>query len=138
MNKNPIAQARSNFSTRSLARFLVIGGFATGLHYLLTLLLAVGIGLPMVTASAIGFTISAIANYLLNARLTFLSTQPHIVTAPRFLIIAGAGLLINSVLLFLLIRFGLHAAPAQIVATGGVVVWNYSIHGLWTFKPRSS
>jgi putative flippase GtrA len=138
MNKNQIDPAESNFSARSMLTFLVVGGFSTGLHYLLTVLFAFGFGMPLVQASTIGFALSAIANYLLNARLTFRSKQAHTTTAPRFFATAGAGMLINALLLFLLVSKGLHALPAQILTTLGVILWNYSINGLWTFKKRAN
>jgi putative flippase GtrA len=132
-----MTSAEQNISIRSMLTFLVVGGFATGLHYLLTASFFL-LGLPLVRASAIGFTISALANYLLNARLTFRSRQPHTVTAPRFFATAAVGLLINSFLLSLLVSTGLHGVPAQMLATVGVIIWNYSINGLWTFKKRVS
>jgi putative flippase GtrA len=137
MNKNQINPAESNFSARSLLTFLIVGGFATALHYLVTVLFAFGFGMPLVHASTIGFTLSAIANYLLNARLTFRSKQPHATTAPRFFVIAGVGLLTNSLLLSLLLSNNLHAIPAQILTTLGVLIWNYSINGLWAFKKQA-
>jgi putative flippase GtrA len=137
MNKNQIESGEGNFSARSMLSFLVVGCFSTGLHYLLTALFALGFGMPVVQASTIGFAISAIANYLLNARLTFRSKQPHAITAPRFLATAGAGLLINFLLLSIFVAGGLHPVPAQILTTLGVILWNYSINGLWTFRKRA-
>jgi putative flippase GtrA len=130
------AAVHSNLSLRSLLSFLAVGGFATAVHYALTSGLVLLAGLPLVPASAIGFAISALANYLLNARLTFRSTQAHRSTAPRFVATAGTGLLINSMLLSFLTTLGLHAIPAQILTTLGVLIWNYTINGLWTFKRR--
>lgn len=138
MNKHWIESGDGNFSMRSMLAFLVVGCFSTGLHYLLAALFALGFGLPLVQASTIGFAISAIANYLLNARLAFRSKQPHAATAPRFLATAGAGLLINFLLLSIFAAGGLHPVPAQILTTLGVILWNYSINGLWTFRKRAS
>jgi putative flippase GtrA len=36
--------------------------------------------------------------------------------------------------LSLLIAAGLHPAPAQILTTAGVLIWNYTLNALWTFK----
>ena len=131
MNTTPRS---GNVSLRSLASFLVVGGFATGLQYAIMALLMALAGLPALTASNIGFAISAVVNYLLNAKLTFRSERSHASTLPRFAVTAALGLGINSLLLSVLIAAGLHPAPAQILATAGVLIWNYTLNALWTFK----
>lgn len=138
MEQSDALEASRNFSLRSMVSFLVVGGLATGLHYLLTLLFVMGLGAGLVPASSMGFALSACANYLLNRRLTFRSRQPVAETAPRFVATAGAGLLINGLLLSLLASLGLHPVIAQILSTLGVLIWNYTINGLWTFKKPTS
>jgi putative flippase GtrA len=126
--------ASGNISMRSLASFLLVGGFATGLQYAIMALLMALAGMPALTASNTGFAISAVANYWLNAKLTFRSERSHVATLPRFAITAALGLGINSLLLSLLIAAGLHPAPAQLLTTAGVLIWNYTLNALWTFK----
>jgi putative flippase GtrA len=124
---------RANFSVRRFAAFLCVGGASTAAHYLVMLLL-MRAGLPAVAASCIGFLLGALLNYLLNEQLTFRSDEQRRVTAPRFAIVALGGLGMNYLLLTALIRAGLPAVPAQLLTTLGVIVWNYSIHGAWTFN----
>jgi putative flippase GtrA len=131
MNTRP---SSGNISLRSLATFLVVGGFATGLQYAIMALLMALAGVPALAASNTGFAISAVAHYLLNAKLTFRSERSHASTLPRFAVTAALGLGINSLLLSLLIAAGLHPAPAQILTTAGVLIWNYTLNALWTFK----
>jgi putative flippase GtrA len=126
--------ASGNISLRSLASFVVVGGFATGLQYAIMALLMALAGMPALAASNTGFAVSAVANYLLNAKLTFRSERSHASTLPRFAITAALGLGINSLLLSLLIAAGLHPAPAQLLTTAGVLIWNYTLNALWTFK----
>jgi putative flippase GtrA len=98
MNTRP---SSGNISLRSLATFLVVGGFATGLQYAIMALLMALAGVPALAASNTGFAISAVANYLLNAKLTFRSERSHASTLPRFAVTAAHGLGINSLLLSL-------------------------------------
>jgi putative flippase GtrA len=56
--------------------------------------------------------------------------------APRFILAASTGLLLNYGLLSLLLSLGMHAAVAQILTTIGVLLWNYVISGIWTFKQK--
>jgi putative flippase GtrA len=128
------ASVRGNLSLRSLISFALVGGFATGVQYALMALLIWLVACPLVLASGIGFAVSAIANYLLNARLTFRSKESHAKTLPRFVVTALLGLLINSLLLAFLASLGIHPALAQLLTTVGVLLWNYTINALWTFK----
>jgi putative flippase GtrA len=134
----PQAGAAGNFSRRSAITFLMVGGAATGLHYAVMFVCAAALGIAVVWSSVIGFAVGAVANYLLNARLTFRSDRPHRSAAPRFLATAGAGLLLNYVLLSFLVSNGLHAIAAQLLTTLGVLIWNYCINGLWTFANRAA
>jgi len=136
MGKPAPSREKGNFSLRSFGVFLLVGGFATALHYVLMAGLIALLGIQAVPASATGFAISAVVNYLLTARLTFRSKQAHTVTAPRFVVVAGTGLGLNALLLSLLLP-GLHLILAQLLTTIGVLIWNYSINGLWTFKDRA-
>lgn len=129
----PLA-TNSNLSLRSLASFVLVGGFATGVQYALMSLLIWLADCPLVLASGVGFAISAVANYLLNARLTFRSNESHAKTLPRFIVTAVLGLLINSGLLAFLASLGMHPALAQPLTTVGVLLWNYMLNALWTFK----
>lgn len=127
-----------NFSLRSLLTFLVVGGLATVLQYAIILLTVYLLGWKVTTGSTVGYLISAIVNYLLNARLTFQSTQSHKSTAPRFVVVIGTGLLLTYGMLSLLLYLGAHAVIAQIITTIGVMIWNYVINGIWTFRPKTA
>lgn len=135
ITKNPSKQ--SNLSKRSLLTFMVVGGFATGLQYFLTIIFVLAFELPVIQASALGFAISAVANYFLNARLTFRSKESHMATLPRYFVTSAIGLLVNYVVLSLLIATDIHPIPAQILTTLCVTIWNYMISGVWTFKKRT-
>jgi len=127
-------------SRRVLARqfliFAAVGAVGTGVQYVVLIAL-VAAGTNPVAASTVGFLISAVANYLVNYRLTFRSTLPHSSVAPRFAVIAASALLLNALLMWIQIhRFGLQYLVAQVVTTGLVLIWNFIFSRLWTFKPR--
>ncbi|TFW24328.1 GtrA family protein [Duganella callida] len=127
--------AANNLSGRSLFSFLLVGGGSTALHYGLALLLVYGAGLRVVTASTLGYAVSALVNYWLNARVTFRTRAGSRAAALRFAAMALMGWLLNYVLLSTLMAMGVPAAPAQILTTIGVIVWNYLVSALWTFRP---
>lgn len=119
----------------NFVKFLGVGGTATAIHYAILILL---VELDLTTAavaSAIGYTLSSIANYLLNYYFTFSSKADHGVAGLKFMIVAGAGLTINTSLVYLMTETAnFYYLAAQLIATFIVLLWNYYIHKIWTYK----
>ena len=126
--------AGGSLSLRKLAVFLLVGGGATALHYLIAALLWRGVGLAPALASGIGFGLSALFNYAASARYTFKATGAHAQSLPRFVVVAGIGLALNSAMIWGLNGLGWHAVAAQLLATVVVLVWNFVLNAVWTFK----
>lgn len=125
--------------TGRFLRFCAVGAVATGIQYaILFALVAVTSLLPEV-ASGIGFVVSALVNYQMNRRLTFRSGRPHAQALPRFVLLVLCGVGLNSLVLALGYRvFGLPLLPAQVVATGFVLLWNFTGSQRWVFAaPRT-
>jgi putative flippase GtrA len=120
---------------RQVVTFLMVGSVATVLQYAILVLLVETAGWKAATASAAGFAVSAVLNYLLNRRLTFASDTAHSVGAPRFAAVAGMGLAINWGAMKLLTEaLGIHYLLAQVLATSGTLVWNFVGNKCWTFR----
>ena len=117
-----------------LARFLAAGGAATAVHYALLFgLVETGL-LPPTPATCVGYAVAAAANYGLRRRFVFRSRAPHRRTLPRYLLVLGAGFGLNGGLMALGAGvLGLPYGAVQVVATGLVLVWNFTAHRLWTF-----
>lgn len=118
----------------SFFRFVLVGGLATVIQYVVLILLVQLIGADPVFASAVGFVISAVANYIINYHYTFGSNQRHTSAITKFTALASVGLVLNSGIMSALVRLGLHYLPAQIVATVIVLLWNFAGNSLWTFR----
>lgn len=120
---------------RQFTRFVVVGAVATGLQYLILILLVQGRLAGPVLASNTGFVTSSLFNYLLNRRYTFRSDRAHAHALPRFMAVASVGLGINASLMWLFAsQIGAHYLVAQVAATGGALVWNYAMNRLWIFS----
>jgi putative flippase GtrA len=119
---------------RQFLAFAGVGAVGTAAHYA-TLIGLVAFGFDAVTASALGCTIGAIVNYLLNYHLTFRSQSPHRRSAPRFAVVAMISLLLNTLLMAIGIKWiRLNYLVAQVFATGPVLCWNFWISRVWAFK----
>jgi putative flippase GtrA len=86
-------------------------------------------------ANAIGFTIAATTNYMLNRIWTFESTNPNIAMEfSRFFIIALIGLGINSAIVWAMTsKMKVNFYLSKVVATVVVTAWNFLINAYYTF-----
>lgn len=117
------------------SRFLLVGGLATAVQYVILAVLVEFVATPAPLASSIGFAVSAILNYSLNYRFTFSSKERHRDAIVRFSVVAGLGLLLNYALMFVLVSIlDFHYLLAQVQATVVVTLWNYFVNKVWTFK----
>jgi putative flippase GtrA len=124
--------------TLAFARFLLVGGFATAVQYVILYLLVSFARMHVVVASTIGYALSAACNYILNYRFTFNSTQAHRISAPRFVVICVCGLALNSGMMILATGyFKLDYMLAQLAATAATLAWNFVANGIWSFRSKS-
>ncbi|ULQ46832.1 GtrA family protein [Flagellatimonas centrodinii] len=119
---------------RSLKRFLMVGATATAAHYLVLTALVEGGALQAVPATIAGFLTGAVIGYACNRRFTFDSHRPHREGVPRFVLMLAVGCLLNALVMALLVHgVGWHYLPAQVIATGLVLVVNYLSLRYWVF-----
>ena len=118
-------------------RFTGVGAIGTLVHYGILILLVHSMSLDAVLASTAGFLAGAITNYLLNYRYTFASNKPHREAMVKFFAVALVGMLFNAMVMSLCTNlFHLHYLLAQILATGLVLLWNFTANHRWTFRER--
>ena len=87
-------------------------------------------------AKALSFVVSAASSYVMNRKWTFCSTNPQVGRELlRFFTVAAGGLIINSVVFYLVTAralwpdiFGL------ILATAAATLWNFFLNKKWTFR----
>jgi putative flippase GtrA len=92
-----------------------------------------------VLASVCGFAISAVFGYVMSHRYTFASAVPHRLAVMRFCAVVGVGLLLNALLMQLLYRYlHWHYLLAQVLTTGGTMLWHFIAHRWWTFEAAES
>lgn len=120
-----------------LFSFLSVGLLATGLQYALTAGLVLAGWLPLVPASTVGFLVSAVFNYLANARVTFASQGSparNRMQQIRFVLMVALGCALNAGLLRIAVSLGLHPVLGQLFATAGVLASNFTLSRLWVFR----
>lgn len=92
-----------------------------------------------VVASAIGYILGSVVNYVLNYFLTFGSAKSHTEAASKYFTILGLGWCLNFGMMSLFIAsWGWWLWFAQIVSTGVGLCWNFAGSKLWAFKEMAA
>lgn len=117
-----------------LARYAVVGGAATVVHYALLVLLVEAAHWPAWLAAGLGAIVGAQVAYLGNRRYTFEHRGAIARSWPRFQGTALAGALLGMALVALAQRLGWHYLVGQVLATGVVMLVTFAINRRWTFR----
>ena len=121
-------------SSRQFLLFSAIGAIGTGGHYAcLIILVQCQLASPVV-ATTLGFAVGAAINYILNYRITFDSDKQHREALTKFLIVAAAGAVLNAGIMSAGLKIvDIHYLLIQLLATGIVLILNFSANKYWTF-----
>lgn len=133
--KLPFGTGPARGLTSQFVLFSGVGVIAAVAHYGTLICLVELVALRAVAASALGFTAGALVNYSLNYRITFRSDKAHREAMAKFFTVALVGLGLNTAIMALATEvLALHYLLSQVLATGMVLVWNFTGNRLWTFR----
>ena len=125
---------------RQLRAFVLFGSaglVAAVFHYGTLIVLCEALDFSPVPASALGFLVGGCVNYLFNYRLTFMSDRRHAVAVPLFILVALAGLALNTIAMAVLVEaLSVQYVLAQVFATMLVLFWHFFANARWTFASR--
>jgi len=115
-------------------KFLMVGGLATVLHYVV-LFIATGVYvIDAVIGSGLGALTGALLGFILNFHYTFSSRKTYLGTSIRYLFVFAIGLTLNLFLMFVLAKIAsIHYFYAQLATTSVVLIWNFFANRKWTF-----
>ena len=131
-----------NFFTQELflkfIKFGVVGLSGVVVDFSITYLLKEKVKIHKYLANAIGFTIAASTNYILNRVWTFNSKNPQISTEyGHFIAVSLLGLGINSLILWLLVsKLKWNFYFSKLIAIGFVTIWNFFANVVYTFAVK--
>ena len=114
---------------------MMVGAASTLTTYLILIFLVEIWRMNVIGASVLGYIAGIAVNYKFNYGFTFRSERQHRNLIPKFFVVALAGLLLNTGLMFVGVNwFGIHYVLAQLVAVAVVLIWSFSINRLWVFR----
>ena len=126
---------RSNWE--QLGKFCAVGVSGYLVNLAVYALLLKWAGLHYIPAAIGSFLVAVGNNYTWNRLWTFRGTRGNVAyQGLRFLVVSTFALVANLIVLFLLVKAGLGAIPAQAVAIVLVTPLNFVGNKLWSFRRR--
>ena len=134
---------RENKNVKSLLtkflHFSGVGIIGTFVHYSVLIFMVHVQSISAVEESSEGFIAGALTNYLLNYRYTFASKKRHQEAMTKFFTVALIGLFFNGLIMsFCTDSLQLHYLVSQVIATGLVLLWNFTANHRWTFHEHKN
>lgn len=118
----------------ALLRYVVVGAFATLVHYVV---LAIAVDLlrwPPVGGTVSGALVGALVAYVGHRHVSFRSGRAHQLALPRFFLVVSLGVCSNGAIVWVgTVVAGLHYWIPQLIATSVTVLLTFSLHRAWTF-----
>lgn len=121
---------------KTFLKFGVVGFIGVGIDFFITWLCKEKIGINKYISNAVGFSFAVINNFLWNRYWTFeANNQPFGEQFLKFVLISIAGLAINTLLLFLIVKFlKINFYVTKLLVIGLVFFWNFFMNYLFTFN----
>lgn len=119
---------KNNKLLLQIFKFIVVGGTATVIDFVVLFILKEFIGLNEIVANTISFTVSVIYNYIASVKWVFdvdqdKSKSKQFIT---FIVFSIIGLLINNLILWICIdKLSIYYLIGKVIATGIVMVFNF-------------
>ncbi|MDO4996431.1 MAG: GtrA family protein [Bacilli bacterium] len=123
-----IDKIKNNKLLLQIFKFVIVGGIATIIDFIVLVFLKELIGLNEIVANTISFTVSVIYNYIASVKWVFdvdkdKNKSKQFITFITFSII---GLLLNNLILWICIdKLSIYYLIGKVIATGLVMVFNF-------------
>ena len=122
---------------RQFLRFAAVGATGTAVQYATLWFGVEYLATTAVVASAVGYVLGSVVNYLLNYFFTFESGKSHLEAASKYYAVLGVGWCINTGLMALFVsQLQWNYWFAQILTTGIGLIWNFLGSRFWAFRHK--
>lgn len=120
---------------RKFIKFGLVGFSGLFIDFGITYLLKEHVKLQKYVSNAFGFLAAATSNYFFNRIWTFHSENPKVlVEYSQFMIISLIGLVINTLVLYLIVdKLKWNFYLSKLMAIGVVTIWNFLANAYITF-----
>lgn len=126
---------KKNYEFISFIKFGLVGVSNTLVNWIIFFILN-SIGVYYITSNIIAYLIATVNSYFWNSKWVFkYKKEESIRTSLKFILLNLIGLVLNSIILYLLVDlFNYNKMISLIIATGIIMIINYFINKVWVFK----
>ncbi len=125
------------YKNKLFIKYVIVGGTGAIVDFAVLYFLTDFFQIYYLISATISFILSGTLNYYLNRKWTFRSKGKKRRQLPVFFIIALIGLSINNFIMYVLVeKFAFWYIYAKIVATGVVLIWNFTGNKYITFNKK--
>ena len=119
-----------------IIKFGIIGISNTLINWIIFFLLNL-LGVNYIVANIIAYSLATINSYIWNSKWVFKYNNEKLVSSLKFVIVNLVGLILNTIILFILVdMFNINKIISLVIATGVVMIINYISNRLWVFKQK--
>ncbi len=120
---------------KQLVTYGFVGGFTTGLGYVLYYIFIVQFGFWYLFSSAVIDPFAILLNYLMHRAITFKSTGSKRTQLPKYITLVMLNYFAGLFVLFVTVDlFGINPLLGKIIAMGVIFTWNFLALKLVVFK----
>ena len=121
-----------------IIKFGIIGISNTLINWIIFFLLNL-LGVNYIVANIIAYSLATINSYIWNSKWVFKYNNEKLVSSLKFVIVNLVGLILNTIILFILVdMFNINKIISLVMATGVVMIINYISNRLWVFKQKTT
>lgn len=122
----------------SIIKFGIIGISNTLINWIIFFLLNL-VEVNYIVANIIAYSLATINSYIWNSKWVFKYNNEKLVSSLKFIIVNLVGLILNTIILFILVdMFNINKIISLVMATGVVMIINYISNRLWVFKQKTT
>ena len=122
----------------SIIKFGIIGISNTLINWIIFFLLNL-VEVNYILANIIAYSLATINSYIWNSKWVFKYNNEKWVSSLKFIIVNLVGLILNTIILFILVdMFNINKIISLVMATGVVMIINYISNRLWVFKQKTT
>ena len=121
-----------------IIKFGIIGISNTLINWIIFFLLNL-VEVNYILANIIAYSLATINSYIWNSKWVFKYNNEKLVSSLKFIIVNLVGLILNTIILFILVdMFNINKIISLVMATGVVMIINYISNRLWVFKQKTT
>lgn len=139
MSSSALRFTVASVTGHSAFRYLLVGGASFLIDFGLLALLYAALAWPLWIATGTAFLTSFVFNYAMQRSFSFGSTEKHVSTLVKYLVLLAFNTVATIAIVWLLDLGGLGWGVGKVAATLITTGWNYFAFKYWVFRsPRAA